>query len=87
MSKIHLRTGKGCFTYEAGTTLEAISRDFQKDYPHDIILAHVDGKLAELNSCIAGAKAEFKALPGMQRLNLSQPEKLSAMKFTGEQPA
>ena len=73
MSKIHLRTGKGCFTYEAGTTLEAISRDFQKDYPHDIILAHVDGKLAELNSCM--------------RLNLSQPEKLSAMKFTGEQPA
>ena len=52
MSKIHLRTGKGCFTYEAGTTLEAISRDFQKDYPHDIILAHVDGKLAELNSCM-----------------------------------
>lgn len=35
MSKIHLKTGKGCFTYEAGTTLEAISRDFHEDYPHD----------------------------------------------------
>ena len=62
MSKIHLKTGKGCFTYEAGTTLEAISRDFQEDYPHD-------------------------AWTEMQRLNLSQQEKLSAMKFTGEQPA
>ena len=60
MSKIHLKTGKGCFTYEAGTTLEAISRDFQEDYPHDIILARVDGKLAELNSCMdRDAEIEF----------------------------
>ena len=74
MSKIHLKTGKGCFTYEAGTTLEAISRDFQEDYPHDIILARVDGKLAELNSCIAGAKAEFKSLPESQQ---TQARKIS----------
>ena len=60
MSKIHLKTGKGCFTYEAGTTLEAISRDFQEDYPHDIIIARVDGKLAELNSCMdRDAEIEF----------------------------
>ena len=58
--KDSLKTGKGCFTYEAGTTLEAISRDFQEDYPHDIILARVDGKLAELNSCMdRDAEIEF----------------------------
>ena len=75
--KDSFKNRQGCFTYEAGTTLEAISRDFQEDYPHDIILARVDGKLAELNSCM-DRDAE---------MNLSQQEKLSAMKFTGEQPA
>lgn len=34
--------------YEKGTTLLTISKDFQKDYDDDIILAYVDGKLREL---------------------------------------
>ena len=48
MPKIHLKVREKIFEYEAGLTLETISRDFQKAYPHDIILARVDGKLAEL---------------------------------------
>lgn len=34
--------------YEKGTTLLEISKEFQKDYDDDIILAYVDGKLREL---------------------------------------
>lgn len=45
MPKIHLKVREKIFEYEAGLTLETISRDFQKAYPHDIILARVDGKL------------------------------------------
>lgn len=52
MPKIHLKVRKKIFEYEAGLTLETISRDFQKAYPHDIILARVDGKLAELMKTI-----------------------------------
>ena len=60
METIHLKVGKGSFEYEAGVSLEAVSRDFQKDYPHDIILARVDGKLAELSKCIdRDAELEF----------------------------
>jgi len=60
MPKIHLKVGEESFEYEAGQTLEAISRDFQKNYPHDIILARVDGKLAELTKTIQeDASAEF----------------------------
>lgn len=60
MPKIHLKVGEEIFECEAGLTLEAISRDFQKDYPYDIILARVDGKLAELTRTIdEDASAEF----------------------------
>lgn len=52
MPKIHLKVREKNFEYEAGLTLETISRDFQKAYPHDIILARVDGKLAELMKTI-----------------------------------
>ena len=52
MPKIHLKVRERIFEYEAGLTLETISRDFQKAYPHDIILARVDGKLAELMKTI-----------------------------------
>lgn len=52
MPKIHLKVREKIFEYEAGLTLETISRDFQKAYPHDIILARVDGKLAELMKTI-----------------------------------
>ena len=34
--------------YEKGTKLLEISKEFQKDYENDIILAYVDGKLREL---------------------------------------
>ena len=52
MPKIHLKVREKIFEYEAGLTLETISRDFQKAYPHDIILARVNGKLAELTKTI-----------------------------------
>ena len=52
MPKIHLQVREKIFEYEAGLTLETISRDFQKAYPHDIILARVNGKLAELMKTI-----------------------------------
>lgn len=60
MPKIHLKVGEEGFEYESGLTLEAISREFQKNYPHDIILARVDGKLAELTKTISeDASVEF----------------------------
>ena len=52
MPKIHLKVREKIFEYEAGLTLETISRDFRKAYPHDIILARVNGKLAELMKTI-----------------------------------
>ena len=52
MPKIHLKVREKIFEYEAGLTLETISRDLQKAYPHDIILARVNGKLAELTKTI-----------------------------------
>lgn len=52
MPKIHLKVREKIFEYEAGLTLETISKDFQKAYPHDIILARVNGKLAELMKTI-----------------------------------
>ena len=52
MPKIHLKVREKIFEYEAGLTLETISRDLQKAYPHDIILARVNGKLAELMKTI-----------------------------------
>ena len=35
-------------TYEAGTTYEAIAKEYQKDYDSTIALVLVDGKLTEL---------------------------------------
>lgn len=49
MQKIHVNIGNHVYEYHAGVTLKMISKDFQKDYPHEIILARVDGKLAELS--------------------------------------
>ncbi len=34
--------------YDEGTTLEEIAKDYQKNYPHQIVLAYRDGKLCEL---------------------------------------
>ena len=34
--------------YDSGTSLEAVSRDFQSRFPHRIILARVNGRLREL---------------------------------------
>ena len=39
-------------SYEEGTSYQAIARDFQKDYPHDIVLAFVDGRLQELHKTL-----------------------------------
>lgn len=34
--------------YESGTTYEQIAKEYQKDYPYDIVLVFVDGRLQEL---------------------------------------
>lgn len=47
--KVHLTIGEKCYDYYPGVSLYSVSRDFRKDYAHDIILARVDGKLAELS--------------------------------------
>jgi uridine kinase len=36
------------YTYLAGQTYQNIARDFKDQYPHDIILARVNGRLREL---------------------------------------
>lgn len=60
MDKIHLKIGQKDVEYDSGLTLEKISSDFSKDYPHDIILARVDGKLAELTKIMdQDAEIEF----------------------------
>ena len=41
--------GEQCYEYYPGMSLYNVSRDFREKYPHDIILARVDGKLAELS--------------------------------------
>ena len=35
--------------YENGTAYLEIAKEYQKQYPYDIMLASVNGKLAELN--------------------------------------
>ena len=36
------------YEYPAGTTFREIAKDFQKDFPYDIVLVYADGKLQEL---------------------------------------
>ena len=39
--------------YESGTTYQRIAEDVQKDYPHQIVLAYVDGhRLQELRKTV-----------------------------------
>ena len=40
------------YVYPAGTTFRTIAADFQKQYPHDILLADRDGKLCELHKTL-----------------------------------
>lgn len=50
--KINITVDGQSYSYFAGITLQNVSRDFQKDYPHAIILARVNGKLMELTSTL-----------------------------------
>jgi uridine kinase len=50
--KVHLTIGENQYDYYPGVSLYTVSRDFRKAYPYDIILARVDGKLAELTKCM-----------------------------------
>lgn len=57
--------GKEKRSYEEGTSYQAIARDFQKDYPHDIVLAFVDGRLQELHKTLqADCAVEFETTGG-----------------------
>ena len=47
--KISVTVGEVTKEYAKGVTYLEISRDFQKDYTYDIILACVNNKLQELN--------------------------------------
>ncbi len=52
-------------SYEEGTSYQVIARDFQKDYPHDIVLAFVDGRLQELHKTLqADCAVEFETTGG-----------------------
>nr|WP_106788560.1 nucleoside kinase [Massilistercora timonensis] len=52
-------------SYEEGTSYQAIARDFQKDYPHDIVLAFVDGRLQELHKTLqADCTMQFETTGG-----------------------
>lgn len=46
--KVKVEINNTIFEYPVNTTLLEISKDFQKDYDHDIILAFVNNKLHEL---------------------------------------
>ena len=57
--------GKEKRSYEEGTSYQAIARDFQKDYPHDIVLAFVDGRLQELHKTLqADCTIQFETTGG-----------------------
>ena len=57
--------GKEKRSYEEGTSYQVIARDFQKDYPHDIVLAFVDGRLQELHKTLqADCAVEFETTGG-----------------------
>lgn len=47
--KYKVSIGDEVYQYPEGTTFRRIAQDFQKDYPYDIVLVFVDGKLQELN--------------------------------------
>lgn len=52
-------------SYEEGTSYQVIARDFQKDYPHDIVLVFVDGRLQELHKTLqADCAVEFETTGG-----------------------
>lgn len=52
-------------SYEEGTSYQVIARDFQKDYPHDIVLAFVGGRLQELHKTLqADCAVEFETTGG-----------------------
>ena len=52
-------------SYEEGTSYQAIARDFQKDYPHDIVLAFVNGRLQELHKTLqADCTMQFETTGG-----------------------
>ncbi|WP_418474624.1 nucleoside kinase [Frisingicoccus sp.] len=46
--KVQIRILDEIYEYDRGTSLEAVSRDFQSRFPHRIILARVNGRLREL---------------------------------------
>ena len=46
--KVQIRNLDEIYEYDRGTSLEAVSRDFQSRFPHRIILARVNGRLREL---------------------------------------
>lgn len=46
--KVQIRILDEIHEYDSGTSLEAVSRDFQSCFPHRIILARVNGRLREL---------------------------------------
>ncbi len=46
--KVQIRILDEIYEYDSGTSLEAVSRDFQSRFPHRIILARVNGRLREL---------------------------------------
>lgn len=52
MGMLHIRVGEIEKEYPEGSTYLDVAKDFQKDYPHDIILAGVGAKLMELNKKI-----------------------------------
>lgn len=40
------------YDYPFGTPYKVIADDFQKEYPHDILLVNQDGKLCELHKSL-----------------------------------
>ena len=57
---ISIQINNKIYEYPADTTLETVAKDFQNNFPHQIILARVNGKLKELtNEIKANASVEF----------------------------
>lgn len=50
----HVQIGEDIREYPEGTTYLEIAKEYQKDYPEDIVLVFVDGKLQELTKQIKG---------------------------------
>ena len=49
---IPIQINNKIYEYPTDTTLEAVAKDFQKNFPHQIIVARVNGKLKELTNTI-----------------------------------